>query len=145
MRTSISLSTPTVLFYFILIFEIFHTRIAFFPSLPLPLFLSPLLSSIPCGVTHLLFSPHSFSSPLVLHYLLLFSPHLYSQHLLYIISILFSAPLIHHLRNNTQPVRKLHLSPQLGIVELELDFQDGSKRTFYANPMQVTAPTELTK
>jgi hypothetical protein len=29
------------------------------------------------------------------------------------------------------------LSPQLGVVELELDFEDGSQRIFFANPIQV--------
>ena len=35
--------------------------------------------------------------------------------------------------------RKLHLSPQLGVVELELEFQDGSSRSFLASPVQVSA------
>ena len=50
---------------------------------------------------------------------------------------LSSLYLIYHFRNNTPATRKLHLSPQLGIVDLELEFQDGSKRSFTANPMQV--------
>ena len=36
-------------------------------------------------------------------------------------------------------LRKLHLSPQLGVVELELEFQDGSSRSFLASPVQVSA------
>jgi anaphase-promoting complex subunit 2 len=34
--------------------------------------------------------------------------------------------------------RKLDISTQLGIVELELDFKDGSTRMFYAGPIQAT-------
>ena len=33
--------------------------------------------------------------------------------------------------------RKLHLCSQLGVAELELEFQDGSSRTFMATVMQV--------
>jgi anaphase-promoting complex subunit 2 len=33
--------------------------------------------------------------------------------------------------------RQLHLSAQLGMVELELDFKDGSTRSFIAGPVQV--------
>ena len=34
--------------------------------------------------------------------------------------------------------RKLHLSPQLGLVEVELDFDDGSTRTFCTGPVQAS-------
>ena len=42
-------------------------------------------------------------------------------------------------------IRKLHLSPQLGVVELELEFQDGSNRNFLASPVQVSEESRYCK
>ena len=61
---------------------------------------------------------------------------------LYFSSLLFFFFFLHVIdrlqrRGLSYTLRKLHLSPQLGIVDLELEFQDNSKRTFSASPMQV--------
>ena len=42
-------------------------------------------------------------------------------------------------RRQQQP-RKLNLAPQLGLVELSLDFDDGATRTFVTGPAQVCLP-----
>lgn len=42
-------------------------------------------------------------------------------------------------------IRKLHLSPQLGVVELELEFQDGSIRNFLSSPVQVSEESHYCK
>jgi hypothetical protein len=90
----------------------------------------PFLSSLPqliyfiaCFFSHYLKASHIVFA---IHYFLIFIIALYSAFIQSKIFIhLFSI------------FRKLHPCSQLGVAELELEFQDGSSRTFMASVVQV--------